>query len=189
MRYMWNLKQTIIFYLFDFAMREPITVQDPYYITHPFPVGGNRSTRRKYVTFSTALTYIFHMRTAFESIRGGLTENRTHDLRDEWANHFATEGLFLTTDSWQGNVTEFTEVIRKKAERKGNTNKNRSNAKNILWVRCRWLGYKSHSRTTNMIDNCLINVMFDKTILGKNLKDKSKHTNPTTCHVSLNLAT
>ena len=56
-----------IFFLFNFAtragspqQREPITVAPNYLPTlSTFPVGGNRSTRRKPTTFGRALTILF----------------------------------------------------------------------------------------------------------------------------------
>ncbi len=56
-------------------------------LTHPvnFPVGGNRSARRKPTTFGRVLTDSFHMRGALGSsdIEKVLTENRTRSLRGE----------------------------------------------------------------------------------------------------------
>ncbi len=56
-------------------------------VTHPvnFPVGGNRSARRKPTTFGRALTNSFHMNEALGSsnIENVLTENRTRNLKDE----------------------------------------------------------------------------------------------------------
>ena len=55
--------------------------------THPvnFPVGGNRSTRRKPTTFGRALTNSFHMSGALGSsnIEKVLAENQTSNLRGE----------------------------------------------------------------------------------------------------------
>ena len=57
-------------------------------ITYPtlstFPVGGNRSTRRKPTTFGRALTTLLHMRTGFESTLLGI-ELRTLEVKGEWS--------------------------------------------------------------------------------------------------------
>ena len=66
-------------------------------LTHPvnFPVGGNRSARRKPTTFGRVLTNFFHMSGALGSsnIEKVLAENRTRNLRDEGrgSDHCATE--------------------------------------------------------------------------------------------------
>ena len=65
--------------------REPITV-GPYYLTHPvsFPMGGNRSTRRKPTTFGRALTILFsHENWVRVHIKMNLTGDRTRNLRGE----------------------------------------------------------------------------------------------------------
>ncbi len=50
-----------------------------------FPVGGNRSARRKPTTFGRVLTDSFHMSGALGSsnIENVLTESRTRNLRGE----------------------------------------------------------------------------------------------------------
>ena len=65
--------------------REPISV-DLYYLTHlsTFPVGGNRSTRRKPTTFGRALTILFlHEDWVRVHIKMNLTGDRTRNLRGE----------------------------------------------------------------------------------------------------------
>ncbi len=56
-------------------------------LTHPvnFPVGGNRSARRKSTTFGRVLTDSLHMSRALGSsnIEKVLAENRTRNLRGE----------------------------------------------------------------------------------------------------------
>ena len=56
-------------------------------LTHPvnFPVGGNRSARRKPTTFGRVLTDSFHMSKALRSsnIEKVLSEIRTRNLRGE----------------------------------------------------------------------------------------------------------
>ena len=56
-------------------------------LAHPvnFPVGGNRSARRKPTTFGRVLTNFFHMSGALGSsnIEKVLAENRTRNLRGE----------------------------------------------------------------------------------------------------------
>ena len=82
----------MLFYLFSFAtragspqQREPVTV-GPYYLTplSTFPVGGNRSTRRKPTTFGRALTILFSDEDCVRiQIKMNLTGDRTHKLRGE----------------------------------------------------------------------------------------------------------
>ena len=61
-------------------------------LTHPvnFPVGGNRSARRKPTTFGRVLTDSFHMSKALDSsnIEKVLAENRTRNLRGERPAHW-----------------------------------------------------------------------------------------------------
>ena len=92
---------SLSFFLFSFAtregspqQREPITV-GPYYLTplSTFPVGGNRSTRRKPTTFGRALTILFHTRTGFESkLRWTLLwiELGTSEVKGKWSDHYST---------------------------------------------------------------------------------------------------
>ena len=64
-------------------------------LTHPvnFPVGGNRSARRKPTTFGRVLTDSFHMKRALYSsnIETVLTENRT-------ASALTTAQVFMITE-------------------------------------------------------------------------------------------
>ena len=48
-----------------------------------FPVGGNRSTRRKLTTFAERWLYSFHMRTGFKSTLLGI-ELGTLEVKGEW---------------------------------------------------------------------------------------------------------
>ncbi len=54
-------------------------------LTHPvnFPVGGNRSARRKPTTFGRALTNSFHTKVRLTLRTFSCTKNRTRDLRGE----------------------------------------------------------------------------------------------------------
>ena len=82
----------LFIYLFNFAtragspqQREPITV-GPYYLPtlSIFPVGGNRSNRRKPTTFSRALTILFSNEDWVRvHIKMNLTGDRTRNLRGE----------------------------------------------------------------------------------------------------------
>ena len=91
-RTVWFFVFSFFIYLFNFAtragspqQREPITV-GPYYLPtlSTFPVGGNRSTRRKPTTFSRALTILFsHEDWVRVHIKMNLTGDRTRNLRGE----------------------------------------------------------------------------------------------------------
>ena len=83
---------TKLFFLFNFAtragspqQREPITVAPNYLPTlSTFPVGGNRSTRRKPTTFGRALTILFsHEDWVRVHIKMNLTGDRTRNVRGE----------------------------------------------------------------------------------------------------------
>ena len=70
-----------------FTTIEIFTSLAVFILTHPlnFPVGGNRSARRKPTTFDRVLTNSFHMSEALGSsnIEKVLSENRTRSLRGE----------------------------------------------------------------------------------------------------------
>ena len=70
-----------------FTTIEVFTSLAVFILTHPvnFPVGGNRSARRKPTTFGRVLTSSFHMSEALGSsnIEKVLSENRTRSLRGE----------------------------------------------------------------------------------------------------------
>ena len=83
-------------------------------LTHPvnFPVGGNRSARRKPTTFGRVLTDSFHMSGALasSSIENVFIGNRTPQVKGEPSDHCPTEAPHYNTTQYNRpyNITDHT---------------------------------------------------------------------------------
>ena len=83
----WNYELLLLFFIFYLAlpqgqghhnsMSQLLWARSTYPTLSNFPVGGNRSTRRKPTTFGRALTLLFSHE---DWVRVHLTEDRTRNL-------------------------------------------------------------------------------------------------------------